>query len=263
VTAYPALVDRQTEVELRLVDTAGRADQETRFGLRRLCLLAGQRELRSQVQWLPGLEKMQVHAASIPGLDLKGQLVELLADRSFVAELPVPRDRAAFEERLRLGRERIGLAVQDLAKVLGPLWEAYHQARLALEQTSAAKWRHATDDVCEQLGELLIPDFLSTTPWNWLQHYPRYLRAVAERLDRLPAGNLARDREATEEVQSRWQAYQQRAEQHRQQGVFDPELILYRWMLEEYRVSLFAQKLGTAVPISAVRLDRQWAKVGS
>jgi ATP-dependent helicase HrpA len=261
VTAYPALIDHQTEVELRLMDTPLRADRETRFGLRRLCQLAGQRELRSQVQWLPGLDRMLIHAASVPGLDLKEQLVELLADRAFVAELPMPRDRAAFDERLRVGRERIGVAVQELVGVLAPLWDAYHQARLALEQTSAAKWRHASDDVRRQLTELLKPDFLSTTPWNWLQQYPRYLQAVAARLERLPAGSLARDLEATEEIRARWDAYSHRAQQNREREVLDPELALYRWMIEEYRVSLFAQKLGTAVPVSAVRLERQWAKV--
>jgi ATP-dependent helicase HrpA len=261
VTAYPALVDHGTEVELRLVDSPLRADYENRFGLRRLCLLAGQRELRSQVQWLPGLNTMLVHAGSVPGLDLKEQLVELLADRAFVAELPMPRERAAFDERLRTGRERIGLAVQELVKVLGPLWEAYHQARLGLEQSGAAKWRHATDDVRQQMAELLKPDFLTVTPWNWLQQYPRYLRAVAERLERLKSGSLARDQEATRELQAHWDACTHRAEQHRQREQIDPELIHFRWMLEEYRVSLFAQKLGTAVPVSAVRLERQWVKV--
>ena len=261
VPAYPALVDRQSEVALRLLDTPERADHETRFGLRRLCLWAAQRELQTQVEWLPGAEKVQVYAASIPGLNLQGQLMELLADRAFVAELPLPRTRAEFDQRVGAGRERIGLAVQDLARLLGPLWEAYHQARLALEQAAVPKWRHATDDVRGQLAELLRPDFLSATPWRWLQQYPRYLRAVAARLERLSAGSLARDREATGDLAARWQAYLARAESHRQRDLFDPELIQYRWMLEEYRVSLFAQKLGTAVPVSAVRLDRQWERV--
>jgi ATP-dependent helicase HrpA len=111
------------------------------------------------------------------------------------------------------------------------------------------------------MAELLKPDFLTVTPWNWLQQYPRYLRAVAERLERLKSGSLARDQEATRELQAHWDACAQRAEQHRQREQIDPELVHFRWMLEEYRVSLFAQKLGTAVPVSAVRLERQWVKV--
>jgi len=99
------------------------------------------------------------------------------------------------------------------------------------------------------------------TPWHWLCQYPRYFRAVILRLDRVAGGNRDRDLSHTEELRVRWEAYVQRRHEHARGGIFDPQLAQYRWMLEEYRVSLFAQKLVTAVPVSAARLDRLWAAI--
>ena len=90
---------------------------------------------------------------------------------------------------------------------------------------------------------------------------PPLLCAIQQRLDRLSSGSLLRDQEHSDDLQARWHGYLAQSEHDRQQGIYDPELTTYRWMLEEYRVSLFAQKLGTAMPISAKRLDRLWEKV--
>jgi len=138
--------------------------------------------------------------------------------------------------------------------------EAYHQARLALEQYRGPRWEYAIDDIGQQIERLTPPGFLVATPWAWLQHYPRYFRAIPIRLDALRS-SLARDRQHCEEIARCWQAYARRAQENEQLGLEDPELIKYRWMLEEYRVSLFAQRLGTSLPVSAKRLEQQWGKV--
>jgi hypothetical protein len=124
----------------------------------------------------------------------------------------------------------------------------------------ASSRQYAYDDITNQIARLMAPDFLVATPWEWLRHYPRYFRAVRTRLESL-AANPIRDRQSHDEFQPRWQACLARAAEHEAAGVFDPELVQYRWMLEEYRVSLFAQKLGTSEPVSSKRLDRQWEKV--
>ena len=116
------------------------------------------------------------------------------------------------------------------------------------------------DDIRGQLAALLPPGFLTATPWRWLAHYPRYLKAISLRLNKL-AGGLPRDRQNQELIASRWAAYQQRAEEHRRGGADDPELVQFRWMIEELRVSLFAQELGVSVPVSPQRLDKQWSRV--
>jgi ATP-dependent helicase HrpA len=126
-----------------------------------------------------------------------------------------------------------------------------------------AKWQYAIDDVRDQLSRLAGPKCLSTTPWTWLRHCPRYFRAIRVRLDALAGGGMAKDCERFEEFLPRWQAYLDWVGQHGPQCEADPELIQYRWMLEEYRVSLFAQKLGTSIPVSPKRLQQQWSRVAS
>jgi hypothetical protein len=327
VKAYPSLVDCGDTVSLRLVDSPARAEYETHFGLRRLYFLAAQRELKSQVAWLPNLKKMEVCAASLPGFDLRKQLTELLTDRAMVADQPVPRTKEEFERLLAEGRKRIAWAVQELPALAGPIFETCHEANLALEKfcdtagktntpatlmgvalrknapgglfshvslpqktssktlpkaplktsskTSTAafaapgrrqdsakppRWQYAIDDIRQQITRLMDTESFSKTPWECLRQYPRYFRAICSRLENL-TGGVPRDLQNFEEFQTQWKRYEERAEQHRALGIVDPELIHFRWMLEEYRVSLFAQKLGTAIPVSPKRLDQQWGKL--
>ncbi|MBN2579184.1 MAG: ATP-dependent RNA helicase HrpA [Pirellulales bacterium] len=280
LAAYPALIDGGDSVALQLADSPERAARLSRGGLRRLCFLAAQRELKAQVQWLPGLETMLLHAAPLKHVDLRRQLAELLADRAFLGDGPdfsegkrglspsapekaLPRTKTEFETLLRRGGERLAGAVQEIAGLAPRLFESFHQAQLALEQAASPLWQYAVDDMRGQMAELTGADFLTVTPWEWLDHYPRYFRAMVSRWDRLRGGGFGRDRQLFEqELQPRWERYRQRAESHAQRGIADPELERYRWHLEEFRVSLFAQQLGTAIPISAKRLDRQWALVG-
>ena len=287
--AYPALVDGETSVALRLLDSPRRAAQETRFALRRLFLLAAGSEVKTQIDWLPGLDKAKPVAASITGFDLRRQLADLLAARAWPDEIEIPRTRSAFAAALGAAQQRIGLAVQDLAGVIGPWFEAYREAAAALEaaggQTAsppaaprlataawgklalkaaaaAVKWQYAIDDVRDQLSRLAAPKCLATTPWTWLRHCPRYFRAIRVRLDALAGGGVAKDRERFAAFLPRWQEYLDWIHKCGPQCEADPELVLYRWMLEEYRVSLFAQKFGASLSVSPKRLEQQWSKVG-
>jgi ATP-dependent helicase HrpA len=151
--------------------------------------------------------------------------------------------------------------VQDVVNLVGPLLQSYHPARLALEHLQAPRFQYAAADVQSQLAHLVPAGFLTSTPWEWLRHYPRYLKAIAQRLEKLTSDGLLRDQRNFELIAPRWEAYLERAERQRQQDLFDAELEHYRWMLEEYRVSLFAQKLGTSLTVSEKRLDEQWSKV--
>ncbi|MEA2709242.1 MAG: ATP-dependent helicase HrpA, partial [Phycisphaerales bacterium] len=103
--------------------------------------------------------------------------------------------------------------------------------------------------------------FVIQTPPEWLKHYPRYLDALAIRLRKLLNAGLNRDVAAMQEIASLQAQHDERRARHQRDGMTDPELETFRWMLEELRVSLFAQELKTAIPVSSKRLKAQWARV--
>jgi ATP-dependent helicase HrpA len=259
---YPAFVDRGTSVDLRLFDSPAEANRRLPAGLRRLFVLAETGELRAQLVWLPRLEQIRLLAAGWSGhARLEASILELLAERAFLADPPLPRSRDAFQQRLQSGGERMGLAVQEVTALLFPLFQAYHEARLAWEQSASALWQYARDDVERQMAALLPADFLVAVPWNWLVHFPRYLRAIRYRFERLRSGALPRDQKGMEQLQPLLSAYEQASRDNAELGIEDDQLTLYRWMLEELRVSLFAQPLGTSLPASVQRLQKQWENV--
>ncbi len=278
VPGFPALIDHLDEsrsqsseansggapatVSLRLLGSKHQALVKTRAGVRRLYVLKNKKALRSQVNWLPDIDKASLYTAGV--LDksaIRRDATELIADRAFFGSNEgVPRDETSFRKRLDDATERIGGATQEVAKLLPKLFASYHQAKLAIERSNARHVAYAIDDMRQQMSRLMSDRFLVITPWQWLTHYPRYLQAIVYRADRLTGGSLDRDRKATSEIQDYWQRFE--ADSDADAGDWDPnERTQFRWMLEEYRVSCFAQPLGTSFSISAKRLDRQWEKV--
>jgi len=100
-----------------------------------------------------------------------------------------------------------------------------------------------------------------STPYPWLQQFPRYLQGMELRLSKLGGTGLKRDISNIRSISRYFAMYSQRALQHHEREIIDPQLVKFRWMLEEFRVSLFAQKLGTALKVSPKILDDQWALV--
>jgi ATP-dependent helicase HrpA len=191
---------------------------------------------------------------------IEDQLIDLIAARAFYSNNTIPRDADSFEAQRLVGRKNILPAVQEVTKVVQALFEAYYDVRLAIEQRRPPTWQYALDDTHDQLAALLPDNFLATTPWEWLVHLPRYLKAMAVRLKKIGTSGIPRDRQAHDQIVPRWKDYQQRLADHRKRLIDDPEMPLVRWMVEELRVSLFAQELGTSIPVSPQRLDKQWAK---
>ena len=194
-----------------------------------------------------------------PTAEFKAALALLIADRAFLGDRPLPRSEDDFQVLLKTGRARVELAVQDIAQVVPPLVRDYHALRLALENPARIP-PHAVEDLRGQLSDLLVKDFLLAIPWSWLQHVPRYLAAMNARLQKIGQGGGPRDRQLQTDLTPLVGRFRQRRDAHLQRNLFDPELQTYRWWLEEYRVSIFAQQLGTSVPVSAKRLEQQWAK---
>lgn len=266
LTAFPALIDHGDSVSLEPVDSPERAERLTRRGVVRLFTLKNSKQLRQQIHWMPEIETMRMQAATIAGFKTDAQLVTFLAWRAVhLDDRPaVPRDRDAFDRLVKAATDRIGPAIQELTLLLPPLFAEYHRARLAIAESNLDMFGHAHDDTSAQLDRLTGVDFLIETPSTWLRHYPRYFKAITARLDSLRTGALQRDRISTDEIrelEARLEAYlDENPSATISEDPSDP-LVEYRWMLEEYRVSLFAQSLGTSVKVSAKRLERQWEKV--
>ena len=262
---FPSLLDRGENVSLRLADSAERATFDTRLGLRRLFVIAASKELKKHVQHLPEISRWQLLTAMLPDKGkLPQQLAELIAERAFFATVaaPLPRTKIQFQERVRVAKLRIPPAVQEVIELIGPLITSYTDARRTIDGCRLPFAQTAIIDCRDQLVRLTEPGFLITTPWDWLLQYSRYFQAISARIKKLTAGGQARDQRAATDVAPRWRKLVERLEAARQTGRYDPELLTCRWMLEELRVSLFAQELRTAIPISPQRWDKQFQVVG-
>jgi ATP-dependent helicase HrpA len=259
--SFPALRDDGDAVALTLCQTADEATLMLRRGLRRLIQLLEKKRLLTQVGNLPNANTMRMQAATIKGIDFPQHLSLLMADRSFLHDAPLPRSRAAFDKTLELGRQRLGLIAQEFTQFLPGLFQQQLDTRRQLEQTRGAGWDALIADMQTQLQGLIHPTFLIDTPWPWLIQYPRYLAAIRQRLTRLTSGGLRNELTAAAELQPWLEGFNQKVREHQKQRRTDPMLLHFRWMLEEFRVQLFAQKLGTAISISAAKLEEQFRRI--
>ncbi len=263
IAAFPLLIDDGDSVSLALSDDRDRAHCGALQGVRRLVCLAEKRELKTQVNWLPKLAEMELFASTLPGgFDLRRQLADLLAHLAFVRGVSIPRSREEFDSLLAAGRRELPAAAADLAKLMVPLWENYHRVCVRLEEIAGqASWLDTVQDMREQLGDLTDGQFLVDTPWDWLLHYPRYLKGIIIRSGKLAQSGHSRDVAAMQQLQPYLQRYREQRHLHSPHPVWDAALREYRWMLEEYRISLFCQTLGTSIKVSPQRLEKQWGKV--
>lgn len=259
--AWPALVDDGDTAALKLCDAHDRAIREHRKGLRRLFALQVKKNLRAHVDHLPQIDRLVMMTATIPGFDLRRQLADLIADRAFFVEPTLPRNPQQWDTQYQRGRNQLSVAAQDVTKLCGPLFDAYQAARKALQKARGGQWQYALNDMQQQFAEIFTPQFLTTTPWPWLVQIPRYCQAIVHRLDKLSSGDIRRDQPQFQQLQPRVQRCRKVLAELEQQGRFDPAVEQHRWMLEELRVSMFAQKLGTAITISLPRIDKHWETV--
>jgi len=153
------------------------------------------------------------------------------------------------------------MASAEVARALIPVFDGMTQIRKVWEKYRHPQFQPALLDIHEQLARLLSPGFLVRMPWPSLLNSARYFEAILRRLSKLNGGGHVRDQQLTTSLQPLWRRCFARMQQHEQRQLYDPALETYRWMLEEYRVLLFAQELGTAVPISEKRLQKQWELV--
>ncbi|UZD56277.1 ATP-dependent RNA helicase HrpA [Caldimonas aquatica] len=258
MVGFPAVVDKGTHVEIEVFDEPEVAAARHRAGLRRLVALQIREPLKYLEKNLPDLQKMAVAYMGLgTAEELRDQIIEVAMDRAFLQE-PLPHDEASFKARVDEGRTRLNLIAQEVARLAGAILAEYQAAARKLKDARPPK--EVADDVAAQLQRLMPKRFLAGAPYAQLQHYPRYLKAVQMRLDKLRS-DPARDAQRMAELRPLEQRYLRRLAELK--GQHDSRLEEFRWLLEELRVSLFAQELRTPQPVSAKRLEKVWAQIST
>ena len=259
LAGHPALVDEGESVRLTLLDTAAKAQAETRMGVTRLVRLTLKDQVRALERlFTPGKQLALAYIAYGSGEHLRESLLQASLNRAVWADAAPVRTRGEFEAKLKQARARLQVVGQEYLRLAETILGEAHGLRKAIQAPQAQAFRYATIDLARQLDALVFPGFIAQVPYEHLQHYPRYLAAMSRRLQRL-AQAPDRDEQHTHELSRWWQQVQSRAERNRKSGLVEPALDEFRWMLEEQRVSLFAQELKTPYPVSYKRLARAWA----
>ena len=270
---YPALVDEGSSVALVVLDTEHDAQAATHKGLRRLFQLAAPEQVKQLARSLPGFQEMSLRYALLLEIEggkqekgavsdrLRQELTDAICDRAFFVEDEPIRDANAFQARAAKARTRLMDVANEVCRVMNEILTEYQALRPRIRQPGVPVWQRAMTDIRNQLRELLRPGFVVDTPLARLRHIPRYLKTVQFRLDKFSL-NPAKDAQWMQQMQSWWQAWEARVQADRKRGAYDPRLEEFRWMLEELRVSLWAQQLKTPYPVSFKRLEKYWAELG-
>jgi ATP-dependent helicase HrpA len=262
--AYPALVDTETAVDVRLLESPAAAAEATREGLRRLFLLQLSTTLAKLEAQLPGsLAQGPLVVAGWP-MTPRRQIVLRALDEAFRLTDPeaVPRSKAAFLERLAEGRGELSGALAQLGCAAVEVGAELDKVRLALTALAGKPGvaRAVLDDIQSELAHLAPPDLMRATSVTRLGHIARYLKAIQVRLQR-QAHDPQKDQQKAAQVAPFWQSYLMKRDELKTKGRPLTEIDEFGWLIEELRVQTFAPELKTAVPISSQRLQDVWTKV--
>ncbi len=255
---FPALIDAGDAVTIEVFDEPALAATKHRAGLRRLFALQIKDALKYLEKNIPDLQKMAV--AYIPlgtQEELRSQILDVAMDRAFLLE-PLPTNAEQFERRVQEGRGRLTLIANEVARLAGTILIEYAAAARKIKDTKIAP--DSVQDAQQQLQRLVPKNFLTAAPWPQLAHFARYLKAITARLDKLradPARDAAKLMELRPHEQRYWRLVVER------KGAIDARMQELRWLLEELRVSFFAQELRTPQPVSVKRLDKLWVQINN
>ena len=264
---FPALIDLGQAVTIEVFDEPDMAMVKHRAGLRRLFSLQLKEALKYLEKNLPDLQKMAPsymlvgRAADNSGggtlEELRDQIIEVALNRAFLLD-PLPTNAGEFTKRVAEGRGRLTLIASEVARTALVILLEFAVAQRKVKDTKNAA--EAALDTHQQLQRLVPKRFLTLTPYGQLQHVARYLKAITARLEKYradPARDAARMAELRPQDQRYWRLAADR------KGATDARMQEFRWLLEELRVSFFAQELRTPQPVSVKRIEKAWQQLSS
>ncbi len=260
--AWPAIADDGESVSIKLVDSHEAAVSISRRGVRRLFTLQMRGEIDHLIDYMPDLDSMAYRFAPLgTGGELRQALRDLVADRAFLNFEGEIRSNSEFEKRLNAGWGRLYLAAEEARQLVDAILDAWQDVALLLATNPPPMMAPTYADVRRQVANLVPSGFLIETPFAWLRHLPRFLRGASVRLRKLASGSLEREQRLLPELTQREEKRQAACDVARNSADAVARLQEFRWLLEEYRISLFAQHLRTSQPVSAKRIDDAWKLV--
>lgn len=260
---YPALVDRVDCCDLEVFDNLEEARKQHTLGLRRLFAFNNKDTLKALQKQLPGIREIGLLFINVGSVDsLIEQILHLALERAYMADsLPVNAEQ--FAERLQLGKPRLALIAQELARHALNALQAYADLQKKIASAKAAS-PSAYADIQTQIQGLIFPNFIAETPYAQLVHLSRYLKAIAMRIDKLRS-NPSRDAQCQKDWESLARPWQKLMQGSKGSASYvmaeDQALADFRWQLEELRVALYAQELKTPTPMSLKRLEKVLASL--
>jgi ATP-dependent RNA helicase HrpA len=262
IVSYPALVDHGESVTVELNDYPGSALVNHRLGVLKLMRLHSAQSVKYlRKQMLRGNEFNLVLAGA--GQD-RAALTEDLIDAAYVQAMALddglPWSQVDFEASLAQGKGEVVSRANDIENIVLNSLRVLAQARNNLAAMPAGQWSDSRADIEDQLTQLLPEGFLRDTPGDWLAQFPRYMKAVLQRVERL-SGQYSKDQQHTAMLQALAEPLETACNERVGLVRQCAPALQYRWMLEELRVSLFAQQLGTRQAVSQKRLQQQWQEV--
>ena len=253
VTAYPALLDTGTDVRLTVFRNPAEQLAAHRTGVIRLLLLKVPSPSRYVLDHLNNTEKL------VFTQNPHGSVEALIRDCTMAAvdklvPAALPFTKAAFDALYEKVRAELIDTVFTVTAIVEKVLSGTRRINKDIKSASSLALVNALNDVKSQLEQLVYPGFVAKTGYAQLAQLPRYISAIEKRLEKLGTGHLARDNAATLDIQSLEDEYDAALGQLVPGARTPAQLAAVKWMLEEYRVSLFAQELGTAYSVSAKRI---------
>jgi ATP-dependent helicase HrpA len=258
VTGYPALEDDIDTVSVKLFDTEREAEQSHRKGVCRLMRFELKEQMKQLEKSLPNFNQYALVLRNVMSPDdLRDDMITAIADRAFIGEDDLPRTNADFMKLKQRARTRLPAVTEAVARQAQAIATEY-QLLTQKQGQMAATVNRLKRDLEQQISLLVYKGCFSQTPWEYLQNIPRYLKALRLRIEKHPA-NPERDGKNAGSVGLIWQKWQDKINALNQAHLDIPQQLLdFRWLIEELRVSLFAQELKTPFPVSIKRLEKIW-----
>ena len=256
LTGYLGLQkEKDGRIALRLFDTSAAAEQAHRLGVIELMKLQLKEQVKDLNKGIQGFTQAAMLLKHINADTLRDDLTQAVCDRAFIGEDELPRNEKAFKEQIKRARSRLPAVKEALSRYLRETAAAYAELNSKLGK------HPLTHLMRQRLQTLLAAGFATRTPWAQWPRLPIYLKAMTLRLEKY-SGNPARDAAREADIQELEQMWQEKTDGLVKQGLpVSDDLAAFKWMIEELRVSLFAQELKTPYPVSVKRLLKVWIDI--